>query len=335
MNVPKVTLIVPIYNTLEFLDRCLNSIKNQTFKDFEVILVNDGSPDNSKAYCEEFIKSDSRFILKNKENGGLASARNYGMKFAKGEYISFIDSDDYVSLDYCGILYNIAFKNNIDILNFGLTYVKNNAETFRFSVLPKDRLIEGKEIQKYLLESSKNKLLWYAWNSIFRREFLIENTISFDKSLLLGEDSLFNLKCFYKAKSVYSISEPLYYYVYNYNSLTQTKYKNNLLDKIEIQFDKRLEFHESNMDINNKFFYKDISKNYIEHSLFMLLSNVSHSVGVNRILEIKKIRSSKIFKFSFDYYEYSSTLTAKMKLMIFLFRKKYYYLLNSIIWKTD
>jgi glycosyltransferase involved in cell wall biosynthesis len=121
----KISLIVPIYNTSIFLEKCLNSIRNQTFKEFEVILVNDGSTDNSESFCKEYIKSDNRFVLKTKENGGLSSALNYGLKFARGEYIGIVDSDDYISDDYCEILYSLAKEKNVDLLNFGYRYVKN------------------------------------------------------------------------------------------------------------------------------------------------------------------------------------------------------------------
>jgi len=328
---PKISLIVPIYNTLQFLDRCLTSIKNQTLKDIEVILVIDGSPDDSESFCKEFIKGDDRFVLKIKKNGGLSSARNYGLKFAKGDYISFVDSDDYLSLDYCKKLTDITSGKSLDIVDFGLMYVKDTKESFRFSVLPKNKLLNYEEIQTYLIKSSKNKMLWYACTNLFRREFLIENTIFFDESILLGEDSIFNLKCFYNAKSTYSIEKPLYYYVYNSNSLTQKKYKKDLLNKLEVQFDKRLEFHKKNKGIDSEVFFKDISNNYVEHSLFMLLNNIDNSLEENKIEGINKIRASRIFDFSFDYYKYSSTLTAKMKLIIFLFKKRKYYLLSCVL----
>lgn len=330
MSNPKITLIVPIYNTLKFLGRCLNSIKNQTFKDFEVILVNDGSPDDSELFCKEFIKSDSRFILKSKQNGGLASTRNYGMKYAKGDYIGFIDSDDYISLDYCMTLYNKAKKYDVDILDFGLTYIKDNIETKRFSAFSKNKLIFNEDILEYLKHTSSNKILWYV-NKFFRRKFLEENNIDFDGNILFGDDSIFNLKCFYNAKFLYSIDIPLYYYVYNPMSITQVKFKENLLNKVQIQFDERLKFHKENVSVNSQVYYKDISRNYIEHLLFTILSNICDSPGIDRVIELKKIRSSRVYKFSFANYTPSGKITMKMKLMVFLFKKKYFIILNTIM----
>jgi glycosyltransferase involved in cell wall biosynthesis len=199
MNTPKITLIIPIYNTFVFLERCLRSIKTQNFKDFEVLLINDGSTDSSESFCEDFIKNDKRFILKNKMNGGLSSARNYGLKYALGDYISFVDSDDYIDENYCKILYNIASSKNLDVLNFGLTYVKEGTKENRFSVLPKNRLIPKLELIELIKFASTNKMLWFAWSNFYKREFLIENNIMFNENVLLGEDSLFNLECFYNS----------------------------------------------------------------------------------------------------------------------------------------
>ncbi len=334
MSHPKISIIVPIYNTFQFLERCLTSIKNQTFRDIEVILVIDGSPDDSELYCKEFIKNDARFILKTKANGGLFSARNYGLKFAKGDYIGFVDSDDYVSLNYCEILYNYALKNDTDVLNFGMVYIKKESKEIRFSIFPKNELITKIKFRTYLKESSLNKVLWFSWSNFYKREFLAKNNITFNENVLLGEDSIFNLLCFINSERIFSIREPLYYYVYNPLSLTQIKYKPNLLKKIEAQFNERIKIHKKNKYINTKDYLEDIARNYIEHSLFMLLANVKNAdISMKaKILEFKKIRESSINKFAYSNYitSIASRLTLKMKIIGLLFKKKHYFLLCII-----
>jgi len=327
MNTPKITLIVPIYNTYIFLERCLTSIKNQNFKDFEVLLINDGSTDKSETFCKEFIKNDKRFILKNKVNGGLSSARNYGLKYALGDYIAFVDSDDYIDKNYCKILYELSSSKNLDVLNFGLTYVKGGTKENRFSVLPKNKLISKLELFKLFKVTSTNKILWFAWSNFYKREFLSENNITFNENILLGEDSLFNLDCFYNSKTIYSIKEPLYYYIYNESSLTQIKYKTDLLQKIETQFNARIKFHNEHQEINKQEYFEDISKNYIEHSLFMLLNNVKNSTSKNKKEEIVKIRKSNIYSYCFKFYKPSEKITLKMRLLINFFKCKLYWLL--------
>ena len=113
---PLISVIVPIYNVEKYLDRCVGSIINQTYKNLEIILVDDGSPDNCPQMCDDYAKKDSRIKVVHKENGGLSDARNAGMKVATGEYVSFIDSDDYISLDFYETLLETIVDNDSDIV---------------------------------------------------------------------------------------------------------------------------------------------------------------------------------------------------------------------------
>ena len=111
----KISVIVPVYNVEKYLTKCVDSIMNQTYKDLEIILVDDGSTDNSGKICDEYVKKDKRFKVIHKKNGGLSDARNVGIKNSTGEYLSFIDSDDYIDNDMIECLYNACIKNNADI----------------------------------------------------------------------------------------------------------------------------------------------------------------------------------------------------------------------------
>lgn len=125
-----ITLVIPIYNIENYLGRCLDSVINQTYKDLEIILVNDGSTDNSLEICESYAKEDSRIKIINKNNGGLSSARNVGLDACKGDYVTFIDSDDWVSLDYIEILYKNIIDNNADISIINAIKVKSQNNDF-------------------------------------------------------------------------------------------------------------------------------------------------------------------------------------------------------------
>ena len=117
---PLISVIVPIYNVEKYLDRCVDSIINQTYKNLEIILVDDGSPDNCPQMCDDYAKKDSRIKVVHKENGGLSDARNVGMEVATGEYVSFIDSDDYISLDFYETLLETIVDNDSDIVECGV-----------------------------------------------------------------------------------------------------------------------------------------------------------------------------------------------------------------------
>ena len=134
---PKISVIVPIYNVEEYLEKCLDSLVNQTLKDIEIILINDGSPDNSEAIVKKYLKKyKEKIIYHKKENEGQGIARNYGIKLAKGEFISFVDSDDYIDLTMLEKLYNKAIKENSDIVSsVGFIEVKNHAVLLPFKQL--------------------------------------------------------------------------------------------------------------------------------------------------------------------------------------------------------
>lgn len=133
MSQAKISVIVPVYNVDRFLDRCLISITGQTFKDLEIILVDDGSPDNSPQMCEEWAKKDNRIRVIHKENGGLGFARNSGMEIATGEFIAFVDSDDYIEFDMYEKLYQEAEESDSDIVYSGFNYIASNGQKTVFT----------------------------------------------------------------------------------------------------------------------------------------------------------------------------------------------------------
>ena len=130
---PKVSIIVPIYNSEKFMDKCINSILNQTLKEIEIILVNDGSTDRSEFICKKYENIDNRIKLISKKNGGVSSSRNYGVSIANGEFITFVDSDDFIEIDMCEKLYTAAIENHCDIVMNGIKLVKNKEISYEFT----------------------------------------------------------------------------------------------------------------------------------------------------------------------------------------------------------
>ena len=125
---PLITIIIPVYKVEDYLDKCVESVVNQTYKNLEIILVDDGSPDNCPKMCDDWAKKDKRIKVIHKENGGLSDARNKGIDIAKGEFITFIDSDDYVENNYVEFLYNLVRENHAEI-SMGKQYVRNTNKT--------------------------------------------------------------------------------------------------------------------------------------------------------------------------------------------------------------
>ena len=177
MSSPRISVIVPVYNVEKYIDACLRSIKNQTFKDFEVIIVNDGTPDKSMDIARRYAEEDSRFLIFNKENGGLSSARNFGLKHAKGEYITFVDSDDRIRSRHLESLFRaiVRFKADVAICDFKLYYQNKNKLSSSGSNLKNNRLYDTVDGLKELL--SDRNMRFYVWNKLWKASLFRESGI--------------------------------------------------------------------------------------------------------------------------------------------------------------
>ncbi len=206
---PKISVIVPMYKVEKFIPRCMESIKNQTFKDFEVLMIDDGSPDKSAELAEKFAKEDERFILFHKTNGGLSDARNYGLERAKGKYVVFIDSDDCVHKDYLRVLYDECENNGADIsyCNFYHSFFMSKLILPSFShirtgVFEKEKALNMLIGDRYLHS--------FAWNKMYKKSLFADNHITYPK--IYFEDVATSARVFLHANRVAVTKKSLYYY---------------------------------------------------------------------------------------------------------------------------
>ena len=220
---PKVSIIVPVYNVEKYLKKCLDSLAKQTLKDIEIIIVNDGSPDNSQRIIDEYTAKYSNFYSYNKKNGGQASARNLGIKKATGEYIGFVDSDDYVNIDMFEKLYNKAKQENFDVVACDVNYIQNNKNETISSLVEKD-IKDEKAMKEQMINFYP-----VVWNKIYKRE-LFNKEICFKEGVLY-EDVEILYKLFPYIKSMGTVKEALINYVNRGNSTVNT-FDNRLYDYI-------------------------------------------------------------------------------------------------------
>lgn len=207
MREPLCSIIVPIYNVEALLPRCIDSLIGQQYQNIEIILVNDGSTDSSEAICREYLNRDSRIKLINKENGGLSSARNTGLKLCKGEYIFFVDSDDYVTSDFCSVGVDGFLNHNADVVIFGFNNIFVDTNKVIEKHCRKSRVISKEEALKgTLIDGYINSL---AWNKAYKRE-LFDN-IKYPEGMVF-EDVGTTYKIFDKANTIYISSNITYNY---------------------------------------------------------------------------------------------------------------------------
>lgn len=208
----KVSIIVPVYKVEPWIDECIKSLINQTLKEIEIICIDDGSPDNCGKILDEYAKIDDRIIVIHQTNQGLSCARNAGIDIAKGEYLAFVDSDDYVKLDLYEHTYNIAHNNQDDVLEFGVTVVPDNLH-FEFITYNKQIEITDASQLKKLIDN------YYVWNKLYRTSMIKENNIKFIPKMVY-EDNAFTLMMMPYIKKYQSIVEKFYCYRRRYGSIT-------------------------------------------------------------------------------------------------------------------
>ena len=218
MTTPKVSIIVPVYNTEQYLKRCLDSIMNQTLQEIEIIIVDDGSKEACALYCDELSKTDARIKVVHKKNGGLGFARNTGISVATGEYIGFVDSDDYIE---CNHLYNLTYLLDSDFILGGIKLCSSGV-----AIQYEDKQYLSVDVLDFI-NQNKGTRINAPWGSLYKRTILIEHRLQFDVNIRFGEDALFNLRYLYYCDSIRTISSCGYYY-WDYDISSNASQKYNL-----------------------------------------------------------------------------------------------------------
>lgn len=223
-----ISVIVPIYNVEKYLDRCVDSVINQTYKNLEIILVDDGSPDNCPQMCDGYAKKDSRIKVVHKKNGGLSDARNAGMEVASGEYVSFIDSDDYISLDFYETLLQTMVDNNSDIVECSVVkfYEDNNFDEYSDDL----KLTNCDTLGALDGLINENSFKQHVWNKLYKSNIALDIPYAVGK---LNEDEFWTYQVFGKAKKVTRINKTMYYYFQRGSSIMGNGYNIKRLDALE------------------------------------------------------------------------------------------------------
>lgn len=278
-----VSIIVPVYNAEKTLEKCVRSLIEQTYSNIEIILVNDGSKDNSISLCYKLQMLDSRIIVIDKPNGGVSSARNAGLDIAKGDFVMFCDSDDWVEKKWCEILVK-SFEEDYMVMCGFYTDGKH-------SVLPYETKANTTCETYEKTEFSSLYLLGFnvPWNKIYDRKVIEKNSLRFDERFNNGEDYLFNLKYLSKIeKKIVFLDKCLYHYVWsNAGSLSSSNNCN------KFQHD-RLLFIEINKTVNN--ITKSISTDYYNKFFHLFEKSIASVLNSNLSFFLKKKELHKIFK---------------------------------------
>lgn len=278
-NTPRISIIIPVYGVEKYIKKCIESVQKQSFKDFEAILVDDGSKDSSILLAKEIIGNDSRFKIIHKENGGLASARNYGLKHAKGEYIAFLDSDDYVEPDFLLKPYQKITAENADICIFNMNYIDINGNILKVS---KSDLNAYYKKNDFLI--SKYTIFNFACDKLFRKSLF--NKIQFNENIKTYEDVYVTFRILFN-KKLTNIDDSLYNYLQRPGSLSKGLHPTYLQDRMAIK-NKQKEFVEQH-NLYHK--YKEyIIYTYLKTFIFYCSTHLAR-YSKNYSHDIKQLQS--------------------------------------------
>lgn len=268
----EISIIMPVYNSEKYLEKCINSILDQKFNSFELLLIDDGSSDDSPQICEKFAAKDDRVKVFHKSNGGICEARNFGLQKARGNYIAFSDHDDIVKQGFLQENYEIAKKTNADVIKFGREALIIDGDVVKKRDIRKFKkmLLKSMDIKKQFLKLRFDGAMTCVWDGFFKRSFLLNNGIKFNIQYKKGgEDIDFCSKCFAKASTV-AFSDKIFYIHYiRIGYSTSTKPDEQRLLKFEMlanNLEECIEFLSINKK-KNSFYYMNIVKELVYPSL--------------------------------------------------------------------
>lgn len=215
---PMVSMIVPVYNSEKTLSRCIDSILNQTYRDFELILLNDGSTDTSGEICDAYAKRDSRVRVVHKENTGVSDTRNRGIDLARGEYLQFLDSDDWITPDATTLFVRTATEQQCDMV-ISQFYRVIGEHVSQKGAIDEDGLMDRSTYANHMMQKPADFYYGVLWNKFYKRSIITEHRLRMDQSISWCEDFMFNLEYVRHTQTIYAMKVPVYYYVKTKGSL--------------------------------------------------------------------------------------------------------------------
>lgn len=325
----RISVVLPVYGVEKYLDRCVTSIVNQTYRNLEIILVDDGSKDNCPAICDAWAERDARIKVVHKANAGLGMARNTGIEHATGEYICFFDSDDYVALDTIEKAYRLAESEQSEIVLFGMSNVDRHGNRIRSIVPQTDKTTyTGLEIQRDFLpdliagkkNSPRNNLYMSAWVCLYSMNLIHKHGWRFASERDIISEDVYSLLCLYRhVERVSVLPEALYFYCENETSLTHTYRKD--------RFERICHFHKTVTDKAKELQYGSVVADRLQEPFLSdLIAAMKMVVGAD-VPETEKrktihdmVNSDYMKRFEWSKERHDSSL--KRALFCFLIKKR-------------
>ena len=310
----KVSVIMPVYNVEKFVGKTIESVLNQSLKEIEFFAIDDETPDNSGKICDEYAKKDKRLKVIHKENGGAPEARNVAIEKAKGKYMYFIDSDDWIEEDYLEKMYNLAETNNADVVitGFYMEYYQNN-EYKTYSTNCIDQIYEKNDFHLNAHKFLNNSLLSLPWNKLYKSEIIVKENIRFPKTK--WDDHHFNMKFLMNVnKVVLSSMKKYHWYRSRKGSETMINYSDpNMFRKRKEHYEHILKVY-NHWNINDKESLDSISCYYVGR-LFQCIQELTDNKSLSRKEIRKKTEEILNDKYTINAIKNAKSLSIKFKIL--------------------
>ncbi len=339
---PDFSIIVPVYNSEQYLEKCIKAVLSQGDFNYELLLVNDGSPDNSLEICNAFAAKDSRIRVFSQENGGLCSARNKGIENARGKYLLFIDNDDEIADNTLAVLHSWIEKKDYDIIRFNRKRIqtfdngKTKTDIYGTKGICDDGPVEvtSKELFTNYRKFKKSGCFSGIWNALFRRELFEDAGIRFDTSITAGyEDFLVNIQAFRAAKNMLFLPDVLYVYFRRTSHSVSTTYKENQIYALKLvaNAEKDMLAHIPYADVH-EIYTSDV--NYLGQIIKVLAHRNCPLTLMEKTQVIDDLNREDAFRFGRDWKKYVKGTEEKAYLSLFV-NKRYVelYFLSAAVLK--
>ncbi len=337
MNDIKITAIMPVYNVENFIGKCIESLQAQTLTEWELIAVDDGSPDNSGAICDEYAKADSRITVIHKENGGAPSARNTAIPQAKGEYLYFVDSDDWAEPTMFEDMYKKAKENDAQLVVAGYyidTYYSDTEFYTQEQSLPSRDFKSQREFREYAHNMFDKNLLYTPWNKLFQRKYIEDNNIRFKNTF--WDDFPFNLDVVRDVERVVLMEEKYYHFMRARADSETAKYRSDMYAKREEEHGWMLNLY-AHWSVTSAESREMINRRYIER-IVGCIENVTNSActlsNKEKKQEIENMITSENVRTALKYAQPNSLVMKVMLIPIKLKMTWLTYLEGTVISKV-
>ena len=314
------SVIVPIYNIEKYIRRCIDSVLTQSFSDYELILVDDGSPDMCGEICDEYAKKDERIKVIHKENGGLVSARQAGIKEASGEYVFHLDGDDAICPDALESAYKIISETNADIVSFSYKCSINNQTGDTVEDLADEGFYNKDEIREYIFpkllsDKNMNHIFYFLWGKAIKRELATKHQLNVNPAISLGEDLSCIVPCFLEAETIYMSRKAIYLYTIRNDSIS-TDFKTHQITQIADVI--------TGLRMLNTEKPKDFEEQIARYSCFMCFAILAAAAEGNHFNSVKKLKELILGSLHKEEIAkaYFENITFKSRITIFLMKKQ-------------